>query len=98
MKRFTLSAVSILLATAALTPDALAISQVESDFNLHSQRLEELDARNKADVKLAFNLHSQRLEELDARNKAIATQELSARRCRRPFIFRPRCRRRALSL
>lgn len=97
MKRFTLSAISILLATAALTPDALALSQVESDFNLHSQRLEELDTRNKGDVKPTFDLHEQRLEEFDARNKSEDTQELSARRrCR--FIFRPRCRRRPLFL
>ena len=95
MKRFTLSAVSILLVTSALTPDALAISQVESDFNLHEQRLEKLDARNKDDMKPTFNLHEQRLEEFDARNKSEDTQELSSRRrCRRPIIFRPRCRRR----
>lgn len=70
MQRFILSAFTVLLAAAATTPEALALKPVDADFNLQSQRLAELDARNKGAISPTFKLHSQRLAELDARNKS----------------------------
>ncbi|MEL6490475.1 MAG: hypothetical protein AAFQ95_10970 [Cyanobacteria bacterium J06621_3] len=70
MQRFILSAFTVLLATAASAPEALALKPVDADFNLQSQRLAELDARNKGAISPTFKLHSQRLAELDARNKS----------------------------
>lgn len=70
MQRFILSAFTVLLATAASAPSALALKPVDADFNLQAQRLAELDARNKGGISPTFNLHSQRLAELDARNKS----------------------------
>lgn len=49
MKRFILSAASVLLATAALAPTAQAVPQVDSAFNLQTLRLSEFDARNKSE-------------------------------------------------
>ncbi|MEL6353078.1 MAG: hypothetical protein AAFR58_15190 [Cyanobacteria bacterium J06627_28] len=48
MKRFVLSAASVLLATAALAPTAQAFSQIDSDFNLQTLRLGEFDGRSKS--------------------------------------------------
>jgi len=70
MQRFILSAFTVLLATAATTPEALALKPFDADFDLQSQRLAELDARNKGALSPTFKLHSQRLAELDARNKS----------------------------
>ncbi|MEO1386475.1 MAG: hypothetical protein AAFV85_03750 [Cyanobacteria bacterium J06634_6] len=70
MQRFILSAFTVLLATAASAPEALALKPVDADFNLQSQRLAELDARNKGAISPTFKLHLQRLAELDARNKS----------------------------
>ncbi|MGD1867044.1 MAG: hypothetical protein ACFB0D_21025 [Phormidesmis sp.] len=69
MQRFIHSAFTVLLATAASAPEALALKPVDADFNLQSQRLAELDARNKGAISPTFKLHSQRLAELAARNK-----------------------------
>lgn len=68
MKRFILSAFSVVLATAAVAPVAQAAPSVDKDFNLQTLRLWEMDARNKADAD--FNLQTLRLWEMDARNKS----------------------------
>ncbi|MEM9949672.1 MAG: hypothetical protein AAF810_26875 [Cyanobacteria bacterium P01_D01_bin.36] len=49
MKRFILSAFSVLLATAAIAPVAQAAPTLSSDFNLQTLRLQEFDARNKSE-------------------------------------------------
>ncbi|MFK8183066.1 MAG: hypothetical protein AB8B99_06800 [Phormidesmis sp.] len=49
MKRFILSAFSIVLATAAIAPAAQALPKIDSDFNLQTLRLREFDDRNKSD-------------------------------------------------
>ncbi|MEL7070870.1 MAG: hypothetical protein AAGN15_19810 [Cyanobacteria bacterium J06581_3] len=70
MQRFILSAFTVLLATATSAPEALALKPVDADFNLQSQRLAELDSRNKGNISPTFKIQSQRLAELDARNKS----------------------------
>lgn len=49
MKRFILSAFSVLLATAAVAPTAQALPKIDADFNVQTLRLSEFDARNKSD-------------------------------------------------
>lgn len=49
MKRFALSAFSVLLATAAISPLAQAAPTLSSDFNIQTLRLQEFDARNKSE-------------------------------------------------
>ncbi|MEM9948454.1 MAG: hypothetical protein AAF810_20670 [Cyanobacteria bacterium P01_D01_bin.36] len=49
MQRFILSAFSVLLATAAVAPTAQALPKIDSDFNVQTLRLNELDVRNKSD-------------------------------------------------
>ena len=49
MKRFILSAFSVVLATAAIAPAAQALPKIDSDFNLQTLRLSEFDARNKSE-------------------------------------------------
>jgi len=49
MKRFLLSACSIVLATAAIAPAAQALPKIDSSFNLQTLRLSEFDTRNKAE-------------------------------------------------
>ena len=57
MKRFILSSLSILLATAAISlgegfanaPTAQAAPKISADFNLQTLRLQEFDARNKSE-------------------------------------------------
>ena len=49
MKRFILSACSVVLATAAIAAEAQALPKVDSAFNLQTLRLSELDTRNKSD-------------------------------------------------
>ncbi|MEO1394927.1 MAG: hypothetical protein AAFV90_18640 [Cyanobacteria bacterium J06634_5] len=70
MKRFTLSAFSILLAVGAMAPTAQALPQVDADFKLQTLRLNEFDARNKSKVDADFKLQTLRLNEFDARNKS----------------------------
>ncbi|MEL6260315.1 MAG: hypothetical protein AAFR12_04540 [Cyanobacteria bacterium J06626_6] len=70
MKRFTLSALSVVLTLGAIAPTAQALPQGDPDFKLQTLRLEELDARNKSAAKSTFKLQTLRLEELDARNKS----------------------------
>ena len=49
MKRFILSACSVVIATAAIAAEAQALPKVDSAFNLQTLRLSELDTRNKSD-------------------------------------------------
>lgn len=49
MKRFILSAFSVLLATVAVAPTAQALSKVDPAFTLQALRLSEFDTRNKSD-------------------------------------------------
>ncbi|MEL6351919.1 MAG: hypothetical protein AAFR58_09150 [Cyanobacteria bacterium J06627_28] len=49
MKRFALSAFSVLLATAAIAPVAQAAPTLSSDFNIQTLRLQEFDARSKSE-------------------------------------------------
>ncbi|MEL7495909.1 MAG: hypothetical protein AAGJ95_18365, partial [Cyanobacteria bacterium J06554_11] len=72
MKRFTLSALSVVLTLGAIAPTAQALPQGDPDFKLQTLRLEELDARNKSEAKSTFKLQTLRLAELDARNKSAA--------------------------
>ncbi|MEL6601854.1 MAG: hypothetical protein AAFP20_01370 [Cyanobacteria bacterium J06614_10] len=70
MKRFTLSALSVLLSVGAIAADAQALPQMDPSFKLQSLRLNELDTRNKSESDATFKLQSIRLGEFDARNKA----------------------------
>ncbi|MBE9060503.1 hypothetical protein [cf. Phormidesmis sp. LEGE 11477] len=70
MKRFILSAFSVLVATGAIAPTAQALPQVSSDFDLQTLRLSEFDTRNKSEVKSTSKLQMLRLHELDIRNKS----------------------------
>lgn len=50
MKRFILSAFSVVLAVGAVSSSsASALPQVESAFNIHTLRLSEFDTRNKSE-------------------------------------------------
>jgi opacity protein-like surface antigen len=71
MKRFVLSAFSILLAASAVVPAAQAAEgNREKAFNTHQIRLENMDQRNKnLDVKPGFSIQKLRLTNLDRRNK-----------------------------
>ena len=81
MKRTILSALTVLVATAAIAPVASAIEP--ASFNIQSTRLEELDSRNKNSVhklriehlnnqsKAVEDIQAERLSALDVRNKAI---------------------------
>ena len=70
MKRFILSALSVLLAAGSIAPAAQALPKVDANFKLQTLRLSELDARNKSEADSKFNLQKLRLEELDARSKS----------------------------
>lgn len=48
-KRFILSSLSVLLATAAVAPIAQAAPKISADFSLQTLRLQEFDARNKSE-------------------------------------------------
>ncbi|MEM6518743.1 MAG: hypothetical protein AAF722_05340 [Cyanobacteria bacterium P01_C01_bin.70] len=63
MKRTLLSALTVLVASAAIAPVASAIEP--ASFNVQSTRLEELDSRNKNSV------HKLRIEHLNNQTKAI---------------------------
>ena len=63
MRRTILSALTILVATAAIAPVASAIEP--ATFNIQSTRLEELDSRSKNSV------HKLRIEHLNNQTKAI---------------------------
>ncbi|MEA5464523.1 hypothetical protein [Leptothoe sp. PORK10 BA2] len=81
MKRTILSALTVLVASAALAPIASAVEP--ASFNLQETRLEALDARTKNDVhklriehlnnqsKAIEDIQTTRLEALDARTKAV---------------------------
>lgn len=49
MKRFILSAFSVVLAAGAVAPTAQALPKVDPAFNLQTLRLSELDTRNKSE-------------------------------------------------
>lgn len=49
MKRFILSAFSVMLAVSAVSTRASAFPQVDSAFNIQTLRLSELDTRNKSE-------------------------------------------------
>ncbi|NJM98820.1 MAG: hypothetical protein HC800_18175 [Phormidesmis sp. RL_2_1] len=49
MKRFILSTISVLLATAAVAPTAQALPKLDPTFNLQTLRLSEFDSRNKSE-------------------------------------------------
>ena len=49
MKRFILSAFSVVLATSAIAPAAQALPKLDSEFSLQTLRLQEFDARNKSE-------------------------------------------------
>ncbi|MEM6453229.1 MAG: hypothetical protein AAF703_23290, partial [Cyanobacteria bacterium P01_D01_bin.105] len=81
MKRTLLSALTVLVASAAVAPIAAAAEP--ASFNIQSARLEELDARTKNSLhklriehlnnqtKAIENIQSTRLDALDARTKTI---------------------------
>ena len=81
MKRTLLSALTVLVASAAITPIAAAAEP--ASFSLQEQRLEALDARTKNSVhklriehlnnqtKAIEDIQATRLEALDARTKAV---------------------------
>ena len=81
MKRTLLSALTVLVASAAIAPVAAAVEL--TSFNIQETRLEALDARTKNTVhklrlehlnnqsKAVENIQAARLEALDARTKAI---------------------------
>ena len=80
MKRTILSALTVLVASAAIAPIASAET---ASFNIQSARLEALDARTKNSVhklrlehlnnqtKAIENIQAARLDALDARTKAV---------------------------
>ncbi|MEL6553409.1 MAG: hypothetical protein AAFQ63_08120 [Cyanobacteria bacterium J06621_11] len=49
MKRFILSAFSVLIATSAIAPTAQALPKVDPSFEIQTLRLRELDTRNKSE-------------------------------------------------
>ena len=81
MKRTILSTLTILVASAAITPVASAVEP--ASFNIQETRLEALDARTKNSVhklrlehlnnqtKAIEDIQAARLDALDARTKAI---------------------------
>ena len=81
MKRTILSALTVLVASAAIAPVASAVEP--ASFNIQSARLEELDARTKNSVhklriehlnnqtKAIEDIQATRLDALDARTKAV---------------------------
>ena len=81
MKRTLLSALTILVASAAIAPIASAVEP--TSFNLQEARLEALDSRTKNSVhklriehlnnqtKAVEDIQATRLEALDARTKSI---------------------------
>lgn len=80
MKRFILSAFSVLLATGAVATEATALPQTDPNFDLQKIRLDELDTRNKSEYSEesyypSFDLHKIRLGELDTRNKSEYGEE-----------------------
>ncbi len=87
MKRFVISSLSILLASAAIAPMAQAFdANLDADFSVQELRLQEMDARNKA-VKSgeSFDVHQLRTSEFDQRNKVgdkISTTSLIEQRYR----------------
>ncbi len=86
-KKIALSALSIVLATAAIAPATKAAETTsEKSFNVHQLRVFELDARNKNfDLKEGFSVQNLRLSELDARNKVgnrLSTTSLISQRQR----------------
>lgn len=76
MKRFALSALSVLLAAGALAPMSQAAeAKAEKSFNIHQLRTVEFDSRDKSfDFKDGYSIHQQRLAELDNRGKASLTK------------------------
>ena len=72
MKRFALSALSVLLAVGAIAPMAQATeAKGEKPFNIHQLRTVEFDSRNKSfSGKEDSSLQQRRLAELDHRSKA----------------------------
>ncbi|MEL6553413.1 MAG: hypothetical protein AAFQ63_08140 [Cyanobacteria bacterium J06621_11] len=68
MKRFILSAFSVLLATSAVAYEAQALPKVDPSFEIQTLRLREFDSRNKAVSSL--ELQKLRLQEFDTRNKS----------------------------
>ena len=70
MKRFTLSALSVLLSVGAIAADAQALPKMDPSFNLQSLRLNELDTRNKSESEEADTNQNQTLRGLDAREKS----------------------------
>ena len=81
MKRTLLSALTVLVASAAIAPVASAVEP--ANFNIQETRLEELDSRTKNSVhklrlehlnnqtKAIEDIQAARLDALDARTKAI---------------------------
>lgn len=74
MKRFALSALTVLLATSAAAPMAQAAEEKVSEasvFNLYQVRIAEFDQRNKFGIKDPnFSMQAVRLAELDRRTKS----------------------------
>lgn len=52
MKRFFLSALSVVLAVGTVAPNAQALPQVDSAFSLQTIRLSEFDVRNRSGAEL----------------------------------------------
>lgn len=83
MKRFALSALSVLLAAGAIAPMAQAVeAKGEKPFSMYQLRTTEFDSRNKSfEIKEGFNIHQLRLVELDSRGKAsLAKSSLTTQR------------------
>ena len=72
MKRFTISALAVLLAVSAIAPTAKpAEAKGEKPLNIHQLRTIEFDSRNKSfNGKEDFSFQQRRLAELDRRGKA----------------------------
>lgn len=77
MKRFALSALTVLLAAGAIAPMAQASEAkgAKPFINIHQLRTVELDRRNKSSgAKEGLSVQQRRLAELDRRNKASLSQ------------------------
>lgn len=80
MKRFILSAFSVVLAAGAIAPAAQAFPQVDPAFKIQSRRLYELDARNKAeDDQAAYDTYEQQPQEQAYPESATGWQEKPVR-------------------
>ena len=76
MKNTLISALTVLVASAAIAPMASAVEP--ASFNMQAQRLEALDTRSKADP--VKDIQEARLSALDARSKADPVKDIQEAR------------------